>query len=75
MEKYYVDDVDITDLLKVDVKELFKKNVDLVNSYKDKLDKAHYDEINNNMIPLILKYTVLFMYKYLNERSVSNARN
>ena len=75
MEKYYVNDVDISDLLKVDIKELFKKNVDLVNGYKEKLDKAHYDEINNKMIPLILKYTVLFMYKYLNERSVSNARN
>lgn len=75
MEKYFVSDVDITDLLKVDVKELFKRNVDLVNSYKDKLTKKYYDEINNIFIPLILKYTVLFMYKYFNERSVKNATN
>jgi hypothetical protein len=75
MEKYYVDDVEINDLLKVDIKELFRRNVDLVNSYKEKLTKKYYDEINNIMIPLILKYTVLFMYKYFSERSVHNASN
>lgn len=70
MEKYFVDDVDINDLLKVDVKELFKRNVELIGGYKTKLTKAYYDEINNIFIPLILKYTVLFMYKYFSERSV-----
>ena len=31
--------------------------------------QQHYDEINNKMIPLMLKYTVYFMYLYFNERS------
>ena len=70
MDKYFVDDVDINDLLKVDVKELFKRNVELIGGYKTKLTKAYYDEINNIFIPLILKYTILFMYKYFSERSV-----
>ena len=75
MEKYFINDVEINDLLNTDIKELFKRNVDLINSYKNKLVKAYYDEINNKMIPLILTYTVLFLYKYFNERSVIDARN
>lgn len=69
MEKYFVDKVDISDLLKKDIKTIFKMNVELINSYKDKLKKEYYDEINNNMIPLILKYTVYFMYLFFLERS------
>ena len=68
MGKYFIDDVDISDLLKKDIKTIFKANVDLVNSYKNKLVKEYYDEINSNMIPLILKYTVYFMYLYFLER-------
>ena len=75
MEKYFIDDVDINDVINLDIKELFIINVDLVNSYKNKLVKKYYDEINNKMIPIILKYTVLFMYKYFKERSVNNATN
>lgn len=75
MEKYYINDCDITSLINVDVKELFKKNVELINSYKDKLVKKYYDEINTKMIPLIITYTVLFLFKYYNERSVIDARN
>ena len=68
MDKYFIDDVDISDLIKKDIKTIFKMNVDLVNSYKDKLVKEYYDEINSKMIPLILKYTVYFMYLYFLER-------
>ena len=69
IDKYLVNNVDITDIAKKDVKTIFKSNVDLINSYKTKLNKKYYDEINNNMIPLMLKYTVYFMYLYFNERS------
>ena len=69
IDKYLVNYVDITDIAKKDVKTIFKANVDLINSYKTKLNKKYYDEINNNMIPLMLKYTVYFMYLYFNERS------
>ena len=69
IDKYLVNNVDITDLAKKDVKTIFKANVDLINSYKTKLNKKYYDEINNQMIPLMLKYTVYFMYLYFNERS------
>ena len=68
MEKYFIDKVDISDLMKKDVKTIFKMNVELINSYKNKLKKEYYDEINNNMIPLILKYTVYFMYLFFLER-------
>ncbi len=75
MEKYLTDDIDIKDLIKKDIKSIFVENVDLINSYKTKLKKKYYDEINNNMIPLILKYTVYFMYLFFVERSNKNARN
>lgn len=68
MEKYFIDDVDISDLLKKEIKTIFKMNVDLINGYKDKLNKAYYDEINNKMIPLILKYTVYFMLLFFERR-------
>jgi hypothetical protein len=68
MEKYFIDDVKIDDLFKKDIKTIFKMNVDLINSYKDKLNKNYYDEINNKMIPLILKYNVYFMYLFFLER-------
>ncbi len=66
--KYFIDDVDFSDLLKKDIKTIFKMNVDLINSYKDKLKKEYYDEINYKMIPLMLKYTVYFMYLFHLER-------
>ena len=68
MDEYLVNDVDITDLLKKDIKTIFKINVDLINGYKDKLNKKYYDEINKKMIPLMLKYTVYFMYLFFLER-------
>ena len=68
IEKYFVNDIDFSDLLKKDIKTIFKMNVDLINSYKDKLKKEYYDEINYKMIPLMLKYTVYFMYLFHLER-------
>ena len=68
IEKFYIDEVDITDFLKKDIKTIFKLNVDLIDSYKDKLDKKHYDEINSKMVPLMLKYTIYFMYLFMLER-------
>ncbi|MBP5445714.1 MAG: zinc dependent phospholipase C family protein [Acholeplasmatales bacterium] len=75
MEKYFIDDVEINNLLNIDIKELFRRHADEIDGYKDKLKKSYYDEINNKMIPLIITYTVLFLYKYYNERSVIDARN
>lgn len=75
MEKYFIDDVEINNLLNIDIKELFRRHADEIDGYKNKLKKSYYDEINNKMIPLIITYTVLFLYKYYNERSVIDARN
>lgn len=68
IEKYFVNDIDFSDLLKKDIKTIFKMNVDLINSYKNKLKKEYYDEINYKIIPLMLKYTVYFMYLFHLER-------
>lgn len=75
MDRFFIYDIDISDLLKKDIKYIFKLNVDLINSYKNKLNKKYYDEINSKIVPLMLKYTIYFIYLYFMERSYRDVRN
>lgn len=64
MEKYYQDVQIDEEFFLTDIKEIIKKQTKTVVSFKNKMKKKYYDEINYTMIPIILNYLVGFLYRY-----------
>lgn len=68
MNKYFQDVQIDKEFFLQNIFTIMKQQTKTINSFKNKMKKDYYDEINITMIPIILQYLIGFLYRFIRER-------